>query len=124
MIFIWNVAPVVEVAGLVGLGGLAAITVVLNVSDIIRLFDHYKSSSISQSVKGKSRAPKKLVKCFYGRTTSVSNVSLSAGVLSIIFPSYSKDPLVDVLSSIIFIRIIPVIIPQTSCCYRIIVTVF
>ena len=53
MIFIWNVAPVVEVAGLVGLGGLAAITVVLNVSDIIRLFDHYKSSSISQSVKGK-----------------------------------------------------------------------
>ena len=55
------------------------------------IFDHGKSTSISQLIKGKWRNLQKLLKYFNETTTSTSNVLLSAGALHIILVLYSKD---------------------------------
>ena len=59
VLFLWNVTPLVSVAGVYPIDGLAtglAATVgVLDYSDIIRLFIHDKSNSIPLLIKGKSR---------------------------------------------------------------------
>ena len=76
------------------IGGLAARLVstsgLLNISDIIQFFDHDIWSSILQLLKDKSKDPYKLLKYFNGTTASVSNISLSVGMLPIIFVSCSK----------------------------------
>ena len=64
----------------------------------LQSFNHDKSSSISQLMKAKSKAPKKLLKYFFnGKTTYVFNLLLLAGVPPIIFVLFSKDLLVFVL---------------------------
>ena len=98
-LFIWNVASVVCISSTTGTGGLASglrdIAGVIDTSDIIYSFDHDKSSSILQLIKGKSRNLHKLLKCFNGTTTAF-HVILSSSVLPIIFVLYSKDLLVIV----------------------------
>ena len=98
VLFIWIHALVVT-AGAFAIDGLvtgfASISGVF-ISDM-QFFDHNKSSSISQLIKGKSRYLQKLLKYYNGTTTSVSNVLLLAGVLPIIFALYSKDLLTNVL---------------------------
>ena len=99
VLFIWIHALVVT-AGAFAIDGLvtgfASISGVF-ISDIMQFFDHNKSSSISQLIKGKSRYLQKLLKYYNGTTTSVSNVLLLAGVLPIIFALYSKDLLTNLL---------------------------
>ena len=94
VLFIWNVAPAVSVAGAYAIGGSAAgltgAAGVLDVSEVLQSFDHDKS----QLNKGKLRDLQKLLKYFNGTTTSVSNVLLLADVLPIIFVLYPKDLLV------------------------------
>ena len=76
-LFIWNVAPVVNVASLVGTGGLvsglAATSGVLDISKITQFFDHGKPSSISQLIKGKSRVLQELLKYFNETTTIIGS---------------------------------------------------
>ena len=59
VLLIWIVALVVYIAVLAVKGklarGLAVTLEVLDISDITQSFDHDKSSSISQLIKGKSR---------------------------------------------------------------------
>ena len=69
---------------------------VADISDIIHSFNHDKSSSISESIIGKSRNLQELFKYFNGTTASAFNV-LSAGVRPIIFALYLKHLLVIVL---------------------------
>ena len=73
VLFIWNVASVVDVAGSAGVGGLAAglavIAGFLNISDTMESFDHNKSSSISKLIKSKLRDLQKLLKYFNGKST-------------------------------------------------------
>ena len=108
-IFIWNVAPIVYIAATSGTGGLAFrwqdTAAVIDISDIIHSFDYDKSSSASRFIKGKSRNHKKLLKYFYGATTSGFKVSLSSAGLPVIFFSYSKDLLVIVLLLFILLRL-------------------
>ena len=62
MVFIWNVAAVVCIAGTSWTGGLASgfsdILGVIDILDIIHAFDHDKSISVSQLISGSSRDPK------------------------------------------------------------------
>ena len=97
MPFIRSVALVVSFAGLAGFGRWEAIAAVLDISDVMQFFDHDKSSSISQSVKGKSRELQKLLKYFNETTTYLSNVLLSIGLLPIILVLYSKDSFATIL---------------------------
>ena len=59
VVFIWNVAPVVDIAGWAGVGGLAAklaaIAGIHNISEMTQCFDLDKSSVILQLIQGKSR---------------------------------------------------------------------
>ena len=75
VVFIWNVAPVLDISGTTRVGGLAAwlatIVAVLNISDIMQPFNRDKSRSISQLIKGKSRDLLKFHKYFNGTTTYV-----------------------------------------------------
>ena len=68
-------APVVNVASLArkrrSAPWLPAISEVLDISKIIQFLDNDKSSSISQLIKGKSRALQKLLKYFNGTTSCV-----------------------------------------------------
>ena len=100
MLFIWSVAPVVNPSGRCARGGLsirlAATSVLFNILEITQFLDKDKWSSISQLIKGKSRDLQKLLKYFNGTATSVSNVLLLVGVLSISSVLYSKDLLVVV----------------------------
>ena len=54
----------------------SATAAVSNITDVIQLFDHDKSSSISQLIKGKQRNLQKLLKYLNGTTTFASNVLL------------------------------------------------
>ena len=62
MLFILNSALVVDISDTARVGGMAAglatIAGVLNISDIIQLFDHDESSSVLQLIKGKWRISK------------------------------------------------------------------
>ena len=73
-LFIRNVAPVVSVAWLRWLGelafGLAKTSGVLHISVITQVFVHFKLSSISQVINGKSRDLQKIPKYFNGTITS------------------------------------------------------
>ena len=91
---IWNVAPVVSVAGTDRLAGSAR---VFDISGIMQYLGHDKWSSISQLIKDRLRDLQKLLKYFNETTTSASNIFLSFGVLRVIFVLYSKDLLVFVL---------------------------
>ena len=70
VLFIWDVGPVVSVAAVAGLGILTTTTSVLDISDIMKSFDHDKLSSISQLLRGKLKNLPKLLKYFNGATTS------------------------------------------------------
>ena len=96
VLFIWDVGPVVSVAAVAGLGILATTTSVLDISNIMKSFDHDKLSSISQLLRGKLKNLPKLLKYFNGATTSATNVLLPAGVLPTIFVFCSKDSRVTV----------------------------
>ena len=124
-------APVVNVAST----GLSPPTSdVLHISDIMQFFDHFKSSSILQLIKSKSRNLQKLLKYFNGTSTSASIIVLSAGVLPINFAlcsnftCYCFVVIYLIINNIIFIssiiHFIPITIPKTSRCYRIIATIF
>lgn len=56
---IWINAPLVDVAIACAIGGsaagLASVLELFNIADITQTFDHDRSSSISQLIKGKSR---------------------------------------------------------------------
>ena len=82
-----NVVPVVCLAYLSGMGGLAfglpGILGVIDISDIIHSFDHEKSSSVSQLINGKSRDFTKLFKYFNETKTSASNILILFGILLI-----------------------------------------
>ena len=93
-LFIWKVLPVVCIASLAELGGLAATLVVIDISDITHSFQNGKSSSNSQLINGKPRNLQKLLKYFNG--TSASNVLFLSSGVPIIFVLYSKDLLVIV----------------------------
>ena len=86
-LFIWNVGPVVAAVPC-WTGGLPTALNVLNISEIIHLSDHDKSSSISQLLNGKSRDLQKRPKYFNGITTSTSNILLLHGVPTISFVLY------------------------------------
>ena len=64
-LFISNVARVVGPSGRCAIGWFAAgwvgVSVLFNSSDIMHSFDHNKSSSFSQFIKGKSRDLQKLL---------------------------------------------------------------
>ena len=120
-----NVVPVVCLAYLSGMGGLAfglpGILGVIDISDIIHSFDHEKSSSVSQLINGKSRDFTKLFKYFNETKTSASNIlafSLLICLILKIFTCYYFVVIYLIISSIIFICIIiyfiSIIIPQTS----------
>ena len=64
MLFTWNVAPVFFVGRTWSAAGLAGASGVLDISEIMQSFDHDKSSSISQLIKGKSRNLQKLLRVF------------------------------------------------------------
>ena len=68
-----TVAPVVCIATSCT-GGLRTALNVLDISETTHLFDHEKSSSISQLINGKSRDLQKLLKCFNGTTASACNI--------------------------------------------------
>ena len=93
-LFVLNFVLFVFVASLAWTGGLAfgleATAVVLYISDMIHSFDYDKSSSISQLIKDKLKNLQKFIKYFNGTTTSVSNVLLSFGVLSLLFLSCTQ----------------------------------
>ena len=92
-LFISNVAPVFSVAS----AKLAHSTSdVLDISDITQYFDHVKSSSISQLIKGKTRDLQKLLTYFNGAITSRFNLLLLFDVFPINFLLNSKDLLVVV----------------------------
>ena len=91
-----------EVVAFAPTGGFPATAAILDISDTTQYFDHDKSSSISQLIKGESRDLQKLLKYFNGTTTSASDILLSFGVLLIIFVLYSKDLLVVVLLLFVF----------------------
>ena len=71
-----------------GLPGTAGFLLIL---DIINFFDQKKSSSASQLINDEAKNLQILLKYFIGITTSLSNVSLLFGLLSINFVFYSKD---------------------------------
>ena len=96
--FIWDVALVVSVATSYTTGGTFGLTSlkVLDTSDITQYFDHVKSSSVSQLIKGKSRDVQKLLKYFNGPIFSAFGPLLLFDVLPIAFVLYLKDLLVVV----------------------------
>ena len=101
---IWNDALVVCVAAADWTGGLAfglaANTSVLHFSEITQSFEHGKSSSVSQLIKGKSRGVQKLLKYFNETTTSVFNILLLVGALPIVCV-YPLISIIIFISSII-----------------------
>ena len=101
MLFSWNVAPVIDGAAT----GLSSPTSAVLDSEVTQLFDHYKSSSISPLVKGKSRDLQKLLIYFNGTTTSVSNLYAISGIFLVVFVFYSKELLAIVL--LLFILQLP-----------------
>ena len=90
-------------------------------------------NQVLQLINDKSRNLQKLLKYFHGITTSVSNVSILFGMLSINFVLYSKSLkncsalIYQIISIMILILIIiysiSTKIPQSSWCHRTIVTI-
>ena len=95
VLFICNNAVVVVVAETCVIGGtgtgLASISGVLYILDIIQFFDYDKLSSISQLINSKLGDFQKILKKSNRATTSVSNVLLLIGILHIIFVLNWKD---------------------------------
>ena len=95
VLFICNNAVVVVVAETCVIGGtgtgLASISGVLNILDIIQFFDYDKLSSISQLINSKLGDFQKILKKSNRATTSVSNVLLLIGILHINFVLNWKD---------------------------------
>ena len=93
--FIWKVTLVVSGCRICSVGGievgLVATPEGFDISEIIYLFDHDKSSPISQLSKCKPRNLQKLLKYFNVTTSSVPNLVLLADVFLIIFVLYLKD---------------------------------
>ena len=84
--------------------GLADITGLTDISDIIHSFDYDKSSSVSPLINGKSRNLQKLLNILIEQQLLCLMYYyhfvfflLSFGVLAIVFIFYSKDLLVIVL---------------------------
>ena len=137
VLFIWNFAPVVDVAGSTSVDGTAArleaTRAALDILDIIQFFDHDRSSSISQLISSKLRDLHKLIKYFNETTTSVFNKLLSAGAFPIIFSYFQKVYFLlsrcylsynyqNYFISVI-IHFISIIISKTSWCHRIMVNI-
>ena len=142
-LFIWNVALVLSVS-LVFCSSrrcatvwlqvkLAAISVLFNISDIIQSFDHDKLSSISQLIKESSKINQIILMeqqllCFCVKCIIIS--WCSPYYFWIMFKIFTFCYLVVVQSTISnnfissIIRFISTIIPKTSWCHRIIVTIF
>ena len=80
VLFIWNNALVANVAGALAIVGLEtgreSISGALNISDYTQSFDHNKSSSISQSIKGNSRDLQTLLTFFNGTKNYLSHMHL------------------------------------------------
>ena len=78
VLFIWNVGPVVDVAGFAGVGGLAAGLEVIagarNILDTMQSFNHDKSSSILQLIKSNSKYLQILVE-YFNRTIKLLDVT-------------------------------------------------
>ena len=86
VLFIWNNALVIDAAATRLSPDIAAVS---DIPYIIQFIDYLKSSSVSQTIKGKSIDLQKLFKYYNGTTTSVPNVLLlSYVVLPIIFALY------------------------------------
>ena len=123
-----NVALCVSVALTAWTGGLlfglAATATVIDISEIINIVSHEKLHYILQLIKRKSRDLQKLLKYF--------NETTASAYLSYILIRFTCWRLAFVYSLIIsrilficvIILFISIIIPQTSWCHTIIVTVF
>ena len=124
----WNVAISVSVAFVAVLGGLPGTAGTFDLLETTLLFDHDKSSSISQLIKGKSRYLQKLLNnfCVYSILNGWSFSRYLCLILNrsscfCLFVFYSMISSIIFISSII--HFISIIIPQTSWFQRIIVTI-
>ena len=87
VLFVGNIAPVAYVVAT----GLAPFTSsVLNISDITQFFDHVRSSSTLQLIKGKSRDLQELLKDVNQTKASAFNLLLSFGFFLLILTCNQK----------------------------------